>query len=60
MPQALPRLSGHWWHWVYTVGELRRLLGAAGLEVVDLYGSMDRTPYRVGDPQLLLVAAKTG
>ena len=58
--QAGRRESRRWWHWVYTVGELRRLLGTAGLEVVDLYGSMDRTPYRVGDPQLLLVAAKTG
>lgn len=52
------RESRRWWHWVYTVGEMRRLLGTAGLEVVDLYASTDRAPYRVGDPQLLLVARK--
>jgi SAM-dependent methyltransferase len=47
-----------WWQWVYTVGEIRRLLEQAGLVTRDLFGSLDRQPYKLGDSQLLLVAEK--
>jgi SAM-dependent methyltransferase len=47
-----------WWHWVYTVGELRRMLAEAGLTVRQLYGSRDRQPFTAGNPVLLILAEK--
>jgi len=47
-----------WWHCVYTIAEVRRMLERAGLETVHLFGSHDGKPYRLGDPCLLLVARK--
>ena len=47
-----------WWHWVYTVGEIRRLLGQAGLEVSGLFSGPDGQPYKAGSPDLILVAEK--
>src|SRR5262245_45934197 len=44
--------------WVFTVRERRALRAAAGLRVLDLYASPDRTPYAVGSPCLLVVAEK--
>lgn len=48
-----------WWHCVYTVAEIRRLLGRAGLETIHLFSSTDEQPYRLGSPLLLLVAKKS-
>lgn len=47
-----------WWHWVYTVGEIRRLLGQAGLEICGLFSGTDGQPYKLGSQELLLVAEK--
>ena len=47
-----------WWHWVYTVGEIRRLLEPVGLAITNLYGSHDGQPYELGSPLLLIVAEK--
>ena len=47
-----------WWHWVYTVGEIRRLLGQAGLEISGLFSGPDGQPYKAGSQDLLLVAEK--
>jgi len=47
-----------WWHWVYTVGEIRRLLGQAGLEISGLFSGPDGQPYKAGSPDLILVAEK--
>jgi SAM-dependent methyltransferase len=44
---------------VYTVAEIQRLLEQAGLGTLALYGSLDRQPYQVGSPRLILVAEKT-
>ena len=46
-------------HAVYTVAELQRLCAEAGLETRELHGSLEREPYRLGSPRLLLVAEKT-
>ena len=46
------------WHWVYTVGEIRRLLSQAGLGVDHLYSSLDRRPFQQGNPRLLIVGHK--
>ena len=48
-----------WWHWIYSVGEIRRLLEQAGLVTRGLYGSHDGRPFRLGSPLLLLVAEKS-
>jgi SAM-dependent methyltransferase len=45
-------------HWIYTIGEIRRFLADAGMEVVALYGSLDEAPFAVGDRLLYLVARK--
>jgi hypothetical protein len=47
-----------WWHWIYTVAEVRRLLGDAGLVVLDLYAAVDRKPFECGAQNLLLVGRK--
>lgn len=47
------------WHWVYTTGEIRRLLAQAHLKVEDLYGSLESRPFRMGDPRLFIVAKKS-
>ncbi len=47
------------WHLVYTVAEIRRLLEQVGLSTTALYGSLDKEPFELGSPHLLLVAKKT-
>jgi len=47
-----------WWHWVYTVAEIRRLLATAGLDVCGLYGSLASEPFKAGNPVLYVVAEK--
>jgi len=46
------------WHWVYTIGEIKRLLAQGGLSAIQLYGSLEGQPFKMGDPRLLLVAQK--
>lgn len=45
-------------HWVYTVGEIRRMLERAGFTVLDLYGSVDWQPYKLGAGDLVIVTQK--
>ena len=45
-------------HRLYTVSQLLGMLRGAGLEPRSLYGSLDGTPFRMGSPQLFIVAAK--
>ncbi len=47
-----------WWHWVYTVGEIRRMLGQAGLEISGLFSGPDGQPYKAGSQELILVSEK--
>src|SRR5258708_1358424 len=35
-------------HWIYTVGEIRRLLERAGFEILNLYGSFKCEPFTFG------------
>jgi SAM-dependent methyltransferase len=46
-------------HAVYTVAELQRMLAEVGLETRELHGSLEREPFRLASPRLLLVAEKT-
>ncbi len=48
------------WHWVFTVGEIQRLLRNAGLGVKEFYGSLNREPFRLGNRVLYLVGEKVG
>ncbi len=47
------------WHWVFTVGEIRRMLAAAGLRTVATYSSLTREPYQLGSHYLYLVCEKS-
>ena len=47
------------WHLIYTVAEVRRLLEQVGLSTTALYGSLDKEPFELGSPHLLLVAKKS-
>ena len=42
--------------WIYTVAEIRRMLGRAGLEVMTIYGSLKCEPYTLGMRELLIVS----
>ncbi|HEY4936257.1 MAG TPA: hypothetical protein VII44_06745 [Puia sp.] len=45
-------------HYVYTIGELKRLLGSYGLKTIALYNGVEKGTYKFGDQQLFLVAEK--
>lgn len=45
-------------HWIYTVGEIRRMLERAGFQVLNLYGSRKRIPYTLGAEELIVVAQR--
>jgi cyclopropane fatty-acyl-phospholipid synthase-like methyltransferase len=45
-------------HHVYTVAELIRLLKKFDLQTIALYSSTDKAAFKLGDPQLYLVAQK--
>ena len=45
-------------HRLYTVAQLLGMLRAGGLEPRSLHGSLDGTPFRMGSPQLFVVAQK--
>ena len=47
-------------HWIYTIGEIGRFFADAGMAVAALYGSLDETPFAVGDRLLYLIARKHG
>jgi SAM-dependent methyltransferase len=44
--------------YIYTVAEIRRMLSNVVLQPADYYSSVDRHPYELGSPRLLLVAQK--
>jgi hypothetical protein len=48
-----------WWHFVFTVDEIRALLEAAGLVVTGLYGDLRGRTFVSGDSRLLVVAERT-
>ena len=43
---------------VYTVAEMLRLFENAGLTVIAMYGGVDKGPYQLGSPRLILVVGK--
>ncbi len=45
-------------HHVYTVAELKRMLGKFGLKTLELYNSTEKSSYKLGDTQLYLIAEK--
>lgn len=42
--------------WIYTVGEMRRMLERAGFSILDLYSSLKCEPYKLGSRELLIVS----
>jgi 2-polyprenyl-3-methyl-5-hydroxy-6-metoxy-1,4-benzoquinol methylase len=48
----------HSLHWVYTAGEIRRMLQRAGFKVLSMYGSAERNSFEVGSLELIVVAEK--
>lgn len=45
-------------HWIYTIGEVTRMLADAAMAVLALHGSMEEKPFAIGDRLLYLVAGK--
>ena len=45
-------------HWIFSVGEIGRMLDEAGLAVRALWSDLQGTPFQVGAPRLLLEAEK--
>jgi hypothetical protein len=45
-------------HWIYTAAEIRRMLGRAGFEVLNLYGSLSLDPFVLGSDELYLIARR--
>jgi 16S rRNA U516 pseudouridylate synthase RsuA-like enzyme len=45
-------------HWIYTAGEIRRMLERAGFEVLNLYGSLKFEPYTLGADELFVIARR--
>ena len=45
-------------HYVFTMGEIKRLLQAVGLKIIAMYGSLEKIPFKIGDQQVYLVAEK--
>ena len=45
-------------HWIYTVGEIRRMLEHAGFEIKNLYGSLKCGPYTLGADELFVIAER--
>lgn len=54
--QVVDRRTAH--HYVFTSGEIVRMLEAAGLEVVELFGDLDGSPFELGSERLLTVAER--
>ena len=50
--------SGNAKHWIYTVAEIRRMLGHAGFEILNLYGSLKFEPYTLGAQELFVIAER--
>ena len=46
-------------HWIYTAGEIRRMLERAGFQVKDLYGSTKCDPYVVGAVELFVTTERS-
>jgi SAM-dependent methyltransferase len=46
-------------HWIYTAGELCKMLKQSGFEIVELLESTDGDAYSLGSERLLLVAQKS-
>jgi len=45
-------------HWVYTVGEIRRMLERAGFATQEMYGSLDCQPFALRSNDLFVVAQR--
>jgi cyclopropane fatty-acyl-phospholipid synthase-like methyltransferase len=45
-------------HYVFTIGEITRMLQSAGLKTIASYGSIERAPYKLGDQQVYIIAEK--
>jgi len=43
-------------HWIYTSAEIQRMLQRAGLEILELYGSLKFEPYKLGCQELFVVS----
>jgi SAM-dependent methyltransferase len=43
-------------HWIYTAGEIQRMLERAGFEILNLYGSLKCEPFVLGSDELFVVA----
>jgi hypothetical protein len=45
-------------HYVFTLAEVKRLLKSLGLSTISTYSSITKESYKLGDPQVYIVAQK--
>ncbi len=45
-------------YWIFTMGEIKRMIGKAGMKMDAVFGAPDKRPYRLGSPAALIVARK--
>jgi len=45
--------------YIFTLAELRRMAARCGMTAIEWFSSLDRQPYELGSPRLLLVAEKS-
>jgi len=45
-------------HYVYTIGEIKRLLAVFDLKIINLFSGFDKAIYKLGDPQVYIVCEK--
>jgi hypothetical protein len=45
-------------HFVFTLGEVKRLLKLFGLKTIATYGSLSKEEYKMGDQQIYIVAER--
>ncbi|HKP38884.1 MAG TPA: class I SAM-dependent methyltransferase [Pyrinomonadaceae bacterium] len=45
-------------HWIYTTAEIRRMLERAGFEVLEMFSSLKREPYKLGSNDLIVITQK--
>jgi cyclopropane fatty-acyl-phospholipid synthase-like methyltransferase len=45
-------------HYVFTIGEIHRMLQSAGFKTITSYGSIEKAHYKLGDQQVYIIAEK--
>ena len=56
--QGTRRESAQAHHWIFSIAQVRAMLSAAGMQVLELLAGPEGAPYSLGDPRVLIVAQR--